>query len=65
MKWLDRLLGRPTPAEERQQELRVLDDLHKAFDTAQARSTDVERKLRQGNVALQAELRRLEEAPWR
>ena len=65
MKWLDRLLGRPTPAEEREQERAVLDDLHTSFDKVQRRTVGAERKLRQGNAALQAELRRLEEAPWR
>ena len=54
MKWLDRLLGRPTPASEREQDRRALDDLHESFDRMQSRSE-----------RLVQELRRLERAPWK
>ena len=57
MKWLDRLLGRPTPASEREQDLRALKDLRISFDKVYRRTERLERELVRVNTELRKRLR--------
>ena len=54
MKWLDRLLGRPTSADEREQDRRAIKELHQSFDKVASRTERLEREL----LRVNAELRR-------
>ena len=57
MKWLDRLLGRPTPATEREQDERALEDLRTAFDNVHSRTERLERELLRVNAEMRQRMR--------
>ena len=57
MKWLDRLLGRPTPATEREQDEHALKDLHTAFDRVNDRRERLERELLRVNAEMRQRMR--------
>jgi len=57
VKWLDRLLGRPTPATEREQDERALEDLRTAFDNVHSRTERLERELLRVNAEMRQRMR--------
>ena len=52
VRWLDRLLGKPTPETERETDKRALRELHTAFNNVQGRTERLERELLRVNDQL-------------
>ena len=58
MRWLDRLLGKPTPETERDQDKRALRELNDAFDQVHARTERLERELLRVNAEMRQRMSR-------
>ena len=57
MRWLDRLLGKPTPETDREQDKRALHELNVAFDKVRDRRERLERELLRVNTEMRQRMR--------